>query len=113
MNNFENAGGENQRPEIRSSLGKMEGHGSMREKRASVVEVYAKLKNIIGILPEESKKKLAREADMIRNDPEKAVEIIRNEIEAQQSIIDLLDNSISTEEALRQLDELLPKEKVQ
>ncbi len=35
-----------------------------------------------------------------------------SEIEAQRAVIDLLDNEISTDEALDMLDELLPKEAV-
>lgn len=78
-----------------------------------MAEVYGKLKRIIALLPEDSKRTLANKADLIRKDPEGAVEIIRNEIEAQRAILDLLDNPISTDEALRQLDDLLPKDKIQ
>jgi hypothetical protein len=104
---------EEPRAEIRSSLAGKGGHGSEREKRASVAEVLGKLKDIIAILPEDSKRRIGNQVEYIRKNPEQAVEIIRKEIEAQREIINLLDNDITTDEALDMLDGLLPKERVQ
>ncbi len=100
-------------PEMHSSLGRAGGHGSMREKRGSVAEVYGRLAMIINLLPHDSKRRLGNQVEMIRKDPERTIEIIRNEIEAQRAILDLLDNPVSTDEALAMLDELLPPESVQ
>ena len=114
MKNFNVGSGnvDDPRPEMHSSISGAGGHGSMREKRASVSEVYGKLQRIISILPEDSKKALGRQADLIRKDPARAIEIIRNQIEANRALIDLLENSMSVDEALRQLDKLLPKEMI-
>jgi hypothetical protein len=65
------------------------------------------------ILPHDSKVRIGNQVEQIRKNPEATIEIIRKEIEANQALIDLLDNDISTEEALDMLDELIPKDKVQ
>ena len=112
-NSAEFFGKEQPRQEIRSSLSGKGGHGSGNEKRASVAEVLAKLKDILSILPQESKRRISNQVEYIRKNPDEAIEVIRNEIEAQRTIIDLLDNDVSTDEALTMLDELLEKKPVQ
>ena len=109
---FENMN-EEPRSDIRSSLAGKGGRGSEHEKRASIAEVLTKLRDILDILPHNSKIKIGNQVEQIRKNPERAIEIIRNEIEAQREIINLLDNDISTDEALDMLDELLPKDKLQ
>lgn len=111
MRNFhERPNLEGPNPELRSSLAGAGGHGSVHEKRKDVAEVYEKLKNIIGFLPHDSKRRLGNQAELIRKNPEQAIEIIRNEVEAQRLILELLDNPVHTDEILEMLDELLPKE---
>jgi len=79
-----------------------------------MVEYLKRIQKILSILPEDSKQRIALELGQIRKDPEKAVEIIRNEIELKRQIIDMLDHpEISTEEALRELDKLIPPTRVQ
>ena len=96
-----------------SSLYNESKHGAPEQKRASVAEVLTKLKGILAILPEDSIRRIGRQVEDIRKNPEAAIEIIRNEIDAKRTIIDLLDNDISTDEALAELDKLLPENKIQ
>lgn len=98
--------------DIRTSLTSSQGHGNPTEKRGSVGEVLIRLRHIISILPEDSKRRLGNQADLIRKNPEEAVEVIRNEVEAARLIIDMLnDKAMTTDEALIALDKLLPKNK--
>jgi len=110
---FFGKGDELPKSEIRSSLAGKGGHGSSHEKRASVAESLGKLRQIINILPEDSKRRIGNRVEYIRENPEEAIEVIRNEIEAQREIINMLDNDISTDEALDMLDKILPKKQVQ
>jgi hypothetical protein len=112
-NSYESQNLEGPNPEIHTSLSGKGSHGSMREKRGSIAAIGEKLKVIMALLPHESQRKIANQVEFIRKDPEKAIEVIRNEVEAQREILDLLDNPISTDEALEMLDEIVPKETIQ
>ena len=104
---------EGPRAHLGSSLYTESKHGGPEHKRASVVETLGRIQEIMAILPEDSKRKIGNQVEKIRKSPEQAIQIIRDEIEAQRSIIDLLDNDISTDEALAELDKIIPKDKIQ
>lgn len=101
--------------DFRSSLATKQGHGSRQEKRTSVAETFGRIQQIVNILPEDAKHEFGRKIELIRQDPERAVELLRNIIEAYRGVIDMLDNRISTDEALAELGKLVPPkpEKVQ
>ncbi len=81
-----------------------------REKRHSVAEYLTKLKEILNILPEESKIRIGNQVERIKGNPEAVIEIIRREIEAEKAIVDFLNNgNISTDQALKELEDLLRK----
>jgi hypothetical protein len=105
--------GEGPQRDLRSSLGGAGGkHSTAEKRRGEVAKTFDKLKLIINLLPFDSKRRLGNQAELIRKNPEAAIEIIRDEIEAQRAILDLLNNPISTDDALDMLDDLFPKETV-
>lgn len=94
--------------DFQSSLRGRQGRGERREKRASVAETFDRIREIMSILPEPAKEEIGRDIAGIRQSPEAAVELIRSKIEAYRGIIDMLDNSISTDRALAELQKLVP-----
>jgi hypothetical protein len=94
--------------DFRSTLGSMRGRGQKYDKRPSVAETFESLRKIMSILPEPARQEIGRDIANINKDPAAVVELIRSKIEAYRHIIDLLDNPISTDEALAELNKLVP-----
>lgn len=95
--------------DFRSSLAGAPGHGTRREKRPSVAETLEKIQEIMRILPESAKQEIGRDIAHIRQNPEAAIKLISDKIRAYREIIDMLDNPISTDEALQKLEKLIPE----
>ena len=96
--------------DFRSALESRRGHGRKHEKRASVAETAERIRKILSILPHKARQEVSRDFDRLREDPEAAVEAIRNKILIYEDMMELLDNpNTSTDEALRMLDELIPE----
>lgn len=93
---------------IGSSLASASGHGLEREKRKPVAEYLGKLKGILRSLPEESRDRLVQQLERIKKDPHTMIEIIKQEIAAQHAMVDFLNEGVPTNEALAELERLIP-----
>ena len=102
------------KPDIESSLKSKGGGHGYTEKRGGVQgELRQRLQALLDQLPEHSKIVIAREIRQSGEDIEQAIVRIQREIDIRKEIVEHLKHSGDPKAALKEVQEIIPEQKIQ
>ncbi len=99
---------------VPSSLRGKTGEHRFHEKKGTIqIELQNRLRELFNQLPEHSKIVLAREIRIAGETPEQAIDRVEREIRIRQEIVDHIRHSGDPKEALEEVRQIIPEDKVQ